>query len=395
MYKDYTICISRILALWDIYVETYNDNNEGQTQMMIRNKLALAVMVAGISSQASALELGEYNGTTFSIGGYVKAEGVFTDPDDDDTSFEGSARQTRLNFSAAREVNGHKVRGFIEGDFWDNNTDDSDSSYALRLRHATVSVDNFTVGQTWNGQFFANAPFDVEMINFFGLGIGTVAGSGAVIRPDLVMHYANKGFRLTLQDPLYDEADYPDMVAAYTYRTEGGHAFNIALTGRDVDTSPGVDDDESEFGAALSVAGKFKLTDSTSLALSGFSGEGAAIYAGWGYNGARGTDPGMEVDANGDMVTLTGFSAGISHKFTPKLRGNLRYGQVKSDEVADFMDEDTLKLTTVNLIYTYLPNLDLGIEFRDQNAANRPPTSAGSSLRPAGSQVEVMAMYKF
>lgn len=371
--------------------------------MMIRNKLALAIMVAGISSQASAMELGEFNGTTFSIGGYVKAEGVFTNPDDeknapvydDDNSFEGSVRQTRINFSAAREVEGHKVRGFIEGDFWDNNTDDSDSSYALRLRHAYINVDNFTVGQTWNGQFFANAPFDVEMINFFGLGVGTVAGSGAPIRPDLVMHYFNKGFRLTLQDPLYDEADYPDLVAAYTHRTQGGHAFNIALTGREVDTSPGVDDDESKFGAALSVAGKFKLSDSTSFALSGFSGKGAGIYAGWGYNGARGLDAAMEVDGDGDLVTLTGFSTGISHKFSPKLRGNLRYGQVKSSDVAAFMQDDTVKQYTANLIYTYLPSLDLGIELRDQNAATRPPTSADSSLRPAGTQLELMAMYKF
>ncbi|WP_432695988.1 hypothetical protein ACQUQP_15785 [Marinobacterium sp. YM272] len=368
--------------------------------MMIRNKLALAVMVAGISAQASAVDLGEYNGTSFSIGGYVKAEGIFTDPDNDDSSFEGSVRQSRVNFSAAREVEGHKVRGFIEGDFWDNNTQD-DGSYALRLRHAYVNVDNVTLGQTWNGQFFANAPFDVEMINFFGLGIGTIAGNGAVIRPDLVMHYANKGFRLTLQDPVNTDADVPDMVGAYTYRTQSGHAFNVALTGREVDTRDG----DSEFGVAFSAAAKFKFGDSA-LALSGYTGEGNNVYSGWGYLGATGGSGVADVNlATGDLVKTTGFSAGISHKFTPKLRGSLRYGQVKADEVAASMTEDTLKLTTVNLIYTYLPNLDIGIEFRDQNAGNRPPScgspSAGavcsdsSSLRPAGQQVEVMAMYKF
>ncbi|WP_091827350.1 porin [Marinobacterium iners] len=361
--------------------------------MMIRKKIALAIMVAGMISQASALELGEINGTKFSVGGYIKAEGVFTDPDDGDTSFEGSARQTRINFAADRQVDGHKLRAFVEGDFWDNNTS-ADSTYAWRLRHAYLQVDGLTVGQTWNGQFFANAPFDVETINFFGLGAGTIAGSGAVIRPDLVVHYTHGGFRLTLQDPIYSDANIPDMVAAYTYRTDNGHAFNVALTGREVETL----NNDSEFGAAISVAGKFKFGNSA-LALSAYTGEGNNIYSGWGYAGT--SSPANqpfsegEINANGDLVKTTGFSAGVSHRFSDKLRGNIRYGQVTADEVAANVADDTFKMTNVNLIYTYLPGLEFGIEWRDQNAANRPPSSAGSSLRPAGQQLELMAMYKF
>lgn len=356
--------------------------------MAMKNKLALAVMVAGFSAQASALELGEINGTTFSVGGYIKAEGVFTDPDNGDTSFEGSARQSRVNFAAAKEVDGHKVRGFVEGDFWDNNTE-SDSSYAWRLRHAYVSIDNLTFGQTWNGQFLSNAPFDVEMVNFFGLGTGTIAGNGAVIRPDLVVRYKMGNALLTLQDPIYSDADIPDIVAGYTYRTQSGHALNVTLTGREVNTIG----DDSEFGAALSLAGKFKFGNTT-LALSGYTGEGAGVYAGWGYNGAMGPAT-SDANASGDLITTTGFSAGVTQRFNDKLRGTIRYGQVEADEVAVGMDEDTLEMTNVNLIYSYMPGLDFGIEWRDQNVGTRPPTAAGSSLRPAGSQVEVMAIYKF
>lgn len=359
---------------------------------MMKTKLALAVLAAGIASQASAVELGEFNGTTFNIGGYIEAEGLFTNPDDADNNFEGSMRQSRINFAASRMIEGHKVRGFIEGDFWDNNTS-ADSTYAWRMRHTTISIDNVTVGQTWNGQFFANAPFDTETLNFWGLGIGTVAGNGAVIRPDLVVHYVDKGFRLTLQDPVYSDADYPDMVAAYTYRTAGGHAFNAAVTGRDVDTTPTVaGDNESEFGAALSLATKLKF-GSTSLTLSGFTGEGAGVYAGWGYLGATGPSGITEIDGNGDLVTLTGFSAGVGHKFSDKVRANLRYGEVTSDESA--LADDTLKQTSVNVIYTYLPGLEFGAELRDQNQANRPPVSAGTSARPAGQQLELMAKYSF
>ncbi|CUB04055.1 hypothetical protein [Marinomonas fungiae] len=358
---------------------------------MMKSKVALAVLAAGLSSQIFAVELGEFNGTKFSVGGYLKAETVFDHPDSGENSVEGSVRQSRFNLGTSSVVDGHNVRGFIEGDFWDNNTS-QDSSYAWRLRHAYINIDNLTVGQTWNGQFFANAPFDTETLNFWGLGIGTIAGNGAPIRPDLVVHYVKDGMRLTLQDPLYSNADSPDLVAQYTYRTNG-HAFNVAVTGREVDTTPTVSsDDESEYGAAISLATKLKFGD-TSLSLSGFTGEGAAIYAGWGYNGARGLDGQMEVNANGDLITTTGFSAGIGHKFSDTLRANLRYGQVKADESS--LAEDTLKQTAFNMIYTYMPNVELGFELRDQNAANRPPSSQGTSVRPAGKQLELMAMYKF
>ena len=363
--------------------------------MLIKNKVAQAVIVASLSSQGFAVELGDFNGTQFSVGGYLKAEGVFSNPDEGSSTFDGSARQSRVNFTASRTVEDHKIRGFIEADFWDNNTTATDSTYAYRLRHATITVDNLTVGQTWNGQFFANAPFDTEMINLWGLGIGTIAGNGAVVRPDLVVHYATKDFRLTFQDPVYSDASYPDMVAAFTHRTESGHAFNIAVTGRDVDMTPSdTTDNDSKFGAALSLAAKLNFGD-TSLSLSGFTGKGAGVYAGWGYLGATGASGVTEVDGQGDLVTLTGFTAGIGHKLSEKVRVNLRYGQVTSDEVSSTLTDDTLKLTLANVIYTYVPGLEFGLELRDQNMANRPSSAVGASSRPAGQQVEVMAMYKF
>ncbi|MBW5801990.1 hypothetical protein [Halomonas elongata] len=351
-----------------------------------KNKIVLAIALSSISCNSYSLELGEFDGTKVSIGGYIKAEGIFTDPDGGDRYFDSSARQSRVNLKIDKEVKGHDVTAFVEGDFWDNAIDASDTSYAMRLRHAYIKVDDLTFGQTWTGQFYANAPFDVEILDFYGTGIGTVSGSGAVVRPDLVVHYTPGGWRFSLQDPVYDDADLPDMVASYTYRTEAGHAFNAAVTGREVQT----DIDDSEFGAAVSLAGKLNFGD-TSLALSGYTGTGNNVYSGWGYNGA--TNPSSiaargEVDASGDLVSTTGFSTGVSHRFSDKLRGNIRYAQVKADEVAPSVPDDTLEKINVNLIYTYLPNLDFGVEWRDRSAFTMP-------LRPGGQQVEVMAKYKF
>lgn len=351
-----------------------------------KKRLAMVVALSVVSAQAHALDLGEFGGARLSIGGYVKAEGIFTDPDGGDRNFDASARQSRINFKVDKEVQGHSVTGFVEGDFWDNATDATDTSYAMRLRHAYVQVDDLTLGQTWSGQFFANAPFDVEILDFYGTGVGSVSGSGAVVRPDLVLHYTPGGFRFSLQDPIYRDADFPDMVAAYTHRTEAGHAFNAAVTGREVET--GVED--STFGAAFSLAAKLNFGD-TSLALSGYSGKGNNVYSGWGFNGAtspRTLASSGEVNTAGDLVSTTGFTAGVSHRFNEQFRGNIRYAQVEADEVAPTVADDTLEMMNVNLIYTYLPNLDFGIEWRDRNAPTMP-------LRPGGQQVELMAMYRF
>ncbi|MBM7456407.1 putative porin [Oceanisphaera litoralis] len=371
---------------------------------MTPKKLSLAIMLAVVSTSASALELGEFNGTRLSLGGYVKAEGILDSPDDAEDSFQGTVRQSRLNFTAAKEVEGHQVKGFIEGDFWGGAGDDGGSTYDWRLRHAFVTVDNITLGQTWNGQFHAILPVDVEVLNFWGPMAGTIAGSGAVVRPDLLMHYTWNGLRLTLQDPVYTDADFPDMVASYTHRTESGHAFNVAVTGRDVNTNvaPKADapgegtlisaGDGSKFAAAISLGGKLKLGN-TALSLTGYTGEGVGVYTGMGYQGSKGGLT-SDVNADGELITTTGFSTGITQKFSDKLRGTVRYGQVKADEVAAGFN-DTLQMTNVNLIYTYLPGLEFGIEWRDQNQTTIPASAGDNKQRLKGEQVEVMAMYRF
>ncbi len=169
-------------------------------------------------------------------------------PDSGDNTVEGSARQSRFNLKATKEVDGHKLGGFIEGDFWGS----AGSAYAWRLRHAYISIDKLTVGQTWSGNFFATAPFDVPMINFFGPGWGSIAGNGGTVRPDIVAHYRTNGFTISAAEPLYSNAAMPDMVVAYAQRFESGSGYSAAITAREVEQLT----DNSEIGAALSFQGK-------------------------------------------------------------------------------------------------------------------------------------------
>lgn len=343
------------------------------------NKLTgvLATAVALTGTSAYGVDLGESNGTKVQIGGYVKAEAIFNQPEGADNTFEGTMRQSRFNIKTTKMVEGKKLTSFIEGDFYGGNA--SGSTYDYRMRHAYIGIDNLTIGQTWNGQFFAIAPFDGEMINFFGLGAGTIAGNGGRIRRDLNVHYTMDGYRFSAQDPVYADAGLPDLVGSYSKRFKSGDAYNVAVTARDVQNGT-----DSDLGVGVSFIGKLAM-GSGSLHGSIYTGKGMGVYSGLCVGSTW--NPGVEATCDaegGDLVSQTGFSVSYKHKFDDKLRGTVRYGKVTVDDNA----ETDFDMTNMNLIYKYLPGLDVGVEFRTQSAASTP-------VRPEGQQIEIMALYKF
>lgn len=361
------------------------------------NKFTMLAAACCLStaSGAYAVQIADIDGTKVSLGGYVKAEGVFNRPDGNaaagsENSFLAGMRQSRLNLKIAKDVDGHKVSGFFEGDFYGNSKADAGTAIYWRMRHAAIQVDNVMVGQFWNGQMLATAPLDPGMINFWGAGVGTIGGNGATVRPQLLMHYKTDGLRLSVQDPVYTDAGYPDLVASYLIKTESGVAVSLAATGRDTDTTPDVDDSESKFGAGFSVSGKVPVGKS-SLHLSGYSGKGMGAYSGVGVGGAyRGAD---RIDAeDGDLVSQTGFVAGVKHSFSDNLKGTVRYAKITVDDEA----ETELVMNNVNLVYTYLKGLDIGMEWRRQTLGTvSQADSDWQRTRPKGQQLEFMAMFKF
>lgn len=338
-----------------------------------RLALGLAVCTAGTSAQA--IELVTNNDTTFSIGGYIKAEGLFNSPDDEDSEFKGNLRQSRVNIKTTKTVEDKKLTGFIEGDFYG---DYAKGGSNLRLRHAYVQVDDLTVGKTWNGQFLAVAPLSTEQLDFWGTGIGTASGGGSYIRPDLTLHYTYKGLRFTAQDPVYDDASLPDMVVSYKDKISNVD-YNLAVTAREAKNG-----DDSDIGVGVSLAGKLALGDN-SLHASVYNGKGMGVYSAVCVGGPLIMNGGADCDAeDGKLISQTGYSVGYKHQFTKKLRGNLRYGEVNIDDAAD----TSANVKSANLIYEYLPDLDLGVEWRNQDVATFP-------WMPAGQQVEIMAKYTF
>ncbi|MFP3366407.1 hypothetical protein R0J93_22460, partial [Pseudoalteromonas sp. SIMBA_148] len=74
--------------------------------------------IAATCASAQAIDIVTTGDTTLSIGGYIKAEGLFNSPDDEDSEFKGNLRQSRINIKTTKSVDDKKLTGFIEGDFY-------------------------------------------------------------------------------------------------------------------------------------------------------------------------------------------------------------------------------------------------------------------------------------
>lgn len=346
--------------------------------MLYLKKLSFGLAVVGVCAQAQAIELVTNGDTTLSIGGYIKAEGVFNSPDEGDSEFKGSARQSRINLKTTKTIDDKKLTGFIEGDFY--GTGKNGDSAELRLRHAYFQVNGLTVGKTWNGQFLAVNPLSTEQLDFAGTGLGTISGGGADIRPNLTVHYVNKGFRFTAQDPVFNEASLPDLVVSYK-NDISNLSYNVAATAREARTDERAigDGDDSDIGVGFSLAGKLTLGEKDSLHASVYNGKGMGAYS------TVCVASRLNCDAeDGELISQTGYTLGYRHNFTKKIQSNLRYGEINVDDSLD----TSMNVKSVNIIYKYLPGLDLGVEWRDR--------SDKTTLRSVkGQQVEVMAKYSF
>ena len=164
--------------------------------------LAAGLMMA---QNAAALELGTFNDTTFSIGGYVKADATYTDrtnraandanesftvpalipldgAQDSDNVTRYSIRETRINFGTSTPSRLGTVRTFIEMDFLEER--DLARSRLVgnstpRIRHAFISVGPWLVGQTW-GTFYDVSSLP-EALDFIG-PVGTIFNRNLQLR---------------------------------------------------------------------------------------------------------------------------------------------------------------------------------------------------------------------
>ena len=359
--------------------------------------LALAVGASAGAAQAqsleervSALENTPLANTNFAVGGFIKADSHLTQATDGDSSasqdfiipsliptggdnssvnYNNGVKQSRIFFKTTTDTDIGDVGTYIEIDFQGGGGNERvSSSFNPRLRHAFMTFQDFTIGQTWST--FFNVGTLPENLDFVG-PVGTIFERQPQIR------YSPGNWDFALENPestVYDNADdatsyddnrMPDMVARYNIPVDAG-SLSIAAMGREIaykDATQNLGDAsrESAYGYGVSLAAKIPVGDDGSDIRAQLNG-GNAMGRYMSLNGFRAA----QIEANGDIELIDQMGGFVSyrHIWSPQWRSNLTLSHSEADN-PDAVDGGAAKSyssTHANLIYSPISNLDLGGE---------------------------------
>ncbi|GLS84369.1 DcaP family trimeric outer membrane transporter [Paraferrimonas haliotis] len=345
-----------------------------------------ALALAMASTSASALTINDLQDTKFTFGGYVKADLMFSNygngaPDSGNLSrnfyvpgtiygVDGNAkeaidmnvRESRFNFGTSTNVDGHEIKTLVEMDFLTTSDGNErvSNSYAPRLRHMFVSVDNWLVGQTWST--FQNPGALPEALDFVGAAEGTPFVRQTQIR------YTNGGFQFAVENPeatitaqdgsrkVSGTGSYmPDFVARYNLEA-GITKFTFAGLARQLSYKTSTMD-ESVFGYAVSATGVIQIRNDT-LKFGVNYGDGAGRYIALNYaNGAYQT-------TDGKLKSIKSVSEFVSyrHMWNEQWRSNITLSAFEADDTGIANANKKSMSGNVNLLYSPIKPLTVGAE---------------------------------
>ena len=354
-------------------------------------RLRDAPAAAPVQAAAPARDGFQVGATTFRIGGFIKADALFTDysagdapagtsrdlyqpgatpvggASEDDLSVDFHGKQTRLSLTATRAVEGHTLSGYLEGDFQTapgtQGSEMTTNGYNFAMRRAYISYDKFLFGQDWST--FQNSGVLPETTDFVGPTEGTVFVRQAQIRYSQPL---GEGLLLqvALENPetgvsgigAVDDDTMPDVVGRLNL-TRGSNQFSLAGVVRQLNYEQGaVNAEETGFG--LSAAGKIVFDPRNDLRFMVSGGEGIGRYLGLGFA------PDAVLVA-GDLQApsvLSGFVS-LRHGWSPRTRSTVSYSMIE-------VDRDGLPATasesswsaSANLFFEPTSGLLLGAEYR-------------------------------
>jgi DcaP outer membrane protein len=347
--------------------------------------------------QSTTLTPGANPGTTVKIGGFMKADFMLTRTDggqladsasgrdlyvpgqtpvggaESNTDFDAGAKFSRVNIGIDTVTeNNDKLGAFVEFDFFGGalGNENATNTYGLTLRHAYAYWNKWLAGQTWST--FTDTAALPDAVDFIGPTDGVVFVRQPQIR------YTTGNFQISLEDPQTtvlprgggaaassDRGVLPDLAARYSWKGAWGH-FGIAGLLRDLrvdrpaaGTTAAVED--SQFGGAISVSGKWNLGDKNDIRYQLTSGS-ISRYIGLGITADS------VLDNNNDLETIDGLAGYVSwrHVFSKQLRSNLMYARSDYDNPVAYTGSGVTKSSSsfrLNFIYSPLPKLDVGVEY--------------------------------
>jgi DcaP outer membrane protein len=355
------------------------------------NALNRSVVAASIFTVvgAQAGTLGTFDGTTVTIGGYVKVDAIFsqysdgtlangnvgrdfyvpslipTGGTDESTQLDVHARQTRINFGTSSTVDGVALKTFIEMDFMATTLGDDriTNGYAPELRLAFITYGNWMFGQNWST--FQNVASLPDTADFIGNTDGGIFVRQAQVR------YSLGNWQFALENPettvtpnkggtriVADDNSLPDLVGRYNL-TAGDFTLSIAALARQLVYIEGpIDSKTTAYG--LSATGKLMIgKDDIRFGINAGSGMGRYI--------ALNTANDAVLDVNGDLQAIDsiGYFASYRHLWNSEWRSNITYSALNVDNDVALTGTAAIESTAsvrVNLFYAATPKLSVGGE---------------------------------
>lgn len=361
------------------------------------------VQEAKSASGSGGLQIGT---TTVKLGGYIKADAMVSDYSAGDTAtnslgrdfylpqsipvgagsqkeradFDAHTKQTRLILTTSTPIGGKTLGAHVEADFQTSpgtqGSERTTNGYNLALRRAFMSYGDWTIGQDWTN--FQNVGALPETTDFIGPTEGTVFVRQMQVR------FARKltdtvTLALSLENPETssimpanaalvesDDDSLPDAVAKLTFKPKFGE-FTLAALGRQlaVDTPAA---NETAFGWGVSFAGKvpFGPGGRHDIRFMLTHGSGVGRYVGLNF-----APDAVYVPTSGqtglETVDVTAGFVAARFGLTAKLRSTLAYSFQEVDYPSGLVPgaaNDQARSYAINLFYSPVKSLDLGIEYR-------------------------------
>ncbi|MCG8392673.1 MAG: DcaP family trimeric outer membrane transporter [Pseudomonadales bacterium] len=285
--------------------------------------------------------------------------------DDGSGKFNMHAKQSRFWLKSSTMTSAGEIRGHIEIDFQTTGQGDEriSNSYAPRIRHAYVAWEEWLFGQTWST--FFNVSALPETLDFVG-------AAGTVFERQPQIRYTTGPLMLALENPSttlyggstneYDDNSVPDVVARYNLDGDWGNV-SLAAMGRELkyqDTIGGVEQDESEYGYGLSLAGRLMVGAMDDIRFQVNYGNALGRYT--TLNAFRAG----QIQADGDIELIDQWSGvlALRHHWSDQWRSNFAVSVSEADNPADVADttNKTIQSAHANLIWQVAKPLSLGGE---------------------------------
>lgn len=386
----------------------------------------LATLEAKPVAPAEGFRVG---GTTFRLGGFVKAVASSTRFDDgmlaggslgkefylpqqipvggaSSRDFMANARQTRLFFTSSTPLGSKELKSHIEFDFAlataPAGAQRATNAYTPTLRRAFLTYDRFLIGQEWTT--FQNPALLPESTDFVGPLEGTVFVRQMILQYrqplgkglDLLLALENPQTEtVTTINPVLSDNDQdrvPDLVAKLVYKQPNLDLHLAGLVRQLSVHDTGIGDDSVGWGVSAGGKIAFGPGGRHDVRFSATYGNGIGRYLGLGYAPDAVFDRNVLGNRLLNVDNLAGFAA-LKLGWTGNLRSTLALGYQHADYPDGILIPGLVNVAAysaaANLFWSPVKNLDIGIEVRhaEREVAN--------GLKGQMDRLEMAAKYTF